>query len=548
MSVSFFLAAFFPFVVSYDAPTNAVNVSSLLDAPAGKHGFVRAEGGHFATDAGPIRFNDTNLTGPANFPDREHAVRMADRLARFGINCVRLHYMDADYGNFMQPKGRCLVEPKGETDFELRPDRLDRLEFLVSELKRRGIYVDLNLHVARFMKQKGQTALDPALIASQKDYARRVLAHRNPYTGLTWAEDPAVALVEITNEDAVYDVLPETKGRNWWRNAEMQKAFAPRARPYYLGMRRFLKDELKVCAPIAGTQVDWSSKEVQGELDFVDTHDYWCHPSPVNAKWKVTDAPLVDYVKTPYYSPTLIEMNRLSGKPYTVSEANSPYPNAYGAEGHLLLRACAAQKGWDGLFQYTYTNVENDEPDHVAYFFSMIARADVLAHLPATANLMLRSDWKEGASRLDVADGRIVCVTPRTRFFAGFARGRTFDLGDGFALTPGKTERDWCAVSVAEAANGNLLVAATALARNAGAKATVHGKNGEGYDNISTRDGDWGKGPFEVEGVPARLTLPKGCGRAWALNERGERRVEVAVDGAVVELDPKYRTVWYEVK
>ena len=40
----------------------------LLDAPAGKHGFVRVENGRFATDAGPIRFHATNLTA-GEFPD-----------------------------------------------------------------------------------------------------------------------------------------------------------------------------------------------------------------------------------------------------------------------------------------------------------------------------------------------------------------------------------------------------------------------------------------------------------------------------------------------
>ena len=543
-------SSFFPFVVSYDAPANAVNVSSLLDAPAGRHGFVRAVGDHFETDAGPIRFNGINLTGPANFPDREHAARMADRLARFGFNCVRLHYMDADYGNFMQPPARCLVEPSGETEFAFRADRLDRLDFLVAELKRRGIYVYLNLHVARLMKRKGETWLAPELIASEKEYARRLLTHVNPYTGLAWADDPVVALVELNNEDAVYDALPETKGTNWWRRTEIQRRFAPQILPYLHEMARFLKDDLGVRAPIAGTQVDWSSKVVQAELDFVDTHDYWCHPSPVNANWTITDAPMVNYAGGPYYSPDLIEMNRCPGKPYTVSEACTPYPNAYGAEGLLLLRAYAAALGWNGLFFYTYSNVENDEPDHVEYFFSAIARTDVLAHLPAAANLMLCGNGE--TTTLEVRDGYCVCSTPQTRFFAGFVRHRAFDLGGGFSLFPGETEHDWLALSLTETAPGRLLIAATAMARNHGAKTTVHRQNGEGYDVVSTRGEDWGSGPFEVEGVTARLLLPGGCSRAWALDERGERRMEIPVretDGGMeLLISSAYRTVWYEVQ
>ena len=70
----------FPFVISYDAPDNASSMAHLLDAPAGTHGFVRVEDGRFATDAGPLRFHATNLTGPANFPAHEVAEKLAHYL------------------------------------------------------------------------------------------------------------------------------------------------------------------------------------------------------------------------------------------------------------------------------------------------------------------------------------------------------------------------------------------------------------------------------------------------------------------------------------
>ena len=79
----------FPFLISYDAPDNAVSMAHLLDAPAGKHGFVRVQDGRFVTDKGRIRFHATNLTGPANFPTHAQADETADRLARFGINILR---------------------------------------------------------------------------------------------------------------------------------------------------------------------------------------------------------------------------------------------------------------------------------------------------------------------------------------------------------------------------------------------------------------------------------------------------------------------------
>ena len=61
----------------------------------------------------------------------------------------------------------------------------------------------------------------------QKEYARKLLTHRNAYTGRTYAEDPAVAFVEINNENGLIhawlgkqvDELPEIfraeLGRQW---------------------------------------------------------------------------------------------------------------------------------------------------------------------------------------------------------------------------------------------------------------------------------------------------------------------------------------------
>ena len=150
-AISFFAWAddMFPFVPSYDAPDNVVNMSHILEAPAGKNGRIRIKDGHFVNDKGRVRLNATNLTGPANVPTHEEAERLAARLARFGINCVRLHYFDDEYGTFMLPKeqGILPLNPKSKREFD--PERRDRMDYLVSEFKKRGIYVNVNLHVAR---------------------------------------------------------------------------------------------------------------------------------------------------------------------------------------------------------------------------------------------------------------------------------------------------------------------------------------------------------------------------------------------------------------
>ncbi len=211
----------FPFVISYDAPDNASNVAHLLDAPAGKHGFIRVENGHFVDDRGTVRLHGTNLTGPANFPTHEAADKLAARLARFGINCVRLHLFDSEVyaSNFPKPLERtaCIfgANPKSLRVFD--PGQVDRQDYLIAALKKRGIYVNINLHCARKMDERdgfsgkdlrppadnGLNNFEPRLIELQKEYAKDVLTRVNPYTGLAYTDDPCVAVIEINNENAM---------------------------------------------------------------------------------------------------------------------------------------------------------------------------------------------------------------------------------------------------------------------------------------------------------------------------------------------------------
>ena len=76
-----------------------VDVSFLLDAPAGKHGFVRVQGAHLVTGDGKrIRFWGVNITdwskGSVMIPSKDDSPLWAATLARFGVNCVRFQFLD----------------------------------------------------------------------------------------------------------------------------------------------------------------------------------------------------------------------------------------------------------------------------------------------------------------------------------------------------------------------------------------------------------------------------------------------------------------------
>ncbi|HEV7301431.1 MAG TPA: carbohydrate binding domain-containing protein [Tepidisphaeraceae bacterium] len=208
------MSPMFPFVLPWDdVSENVTNVSSWLDAPAGKHGFIAARGPHLYAGEQRFRFFGVNMAFGANFPQKDDADKVAARMARFGINCVRFHHMDM----FAAPAGIMTADMKG-----LDAQQLDKLDFFVAALKQHGIYSNINLHVSRVYPDmpgwenapdfhKGVDLFYPPMIEAQRDFARQLLSHVNPYTETSYADEPAVAIVEINNENGLL--------QQWWGGA-----------------------------------------------------------------------------------------------------------------------------------------------------------------------------------------------------------------------------------------------------------------------------------------------------------------------------------------
>jgi Carbohydrate binding domain len=162
---------------------------------------------HFYRDQ-RVRIWGVNLSFAANFPTHEDAPHVATRLAAAGVNSVRCHHMDTS----RWPRGIWSAKD-GRT---IEPKALDRLDFFINELAQRGIWVNINLHVGRAHSEylglpETNTSYDkiagiftPALVEAQKQFARDLLDHVNPYRKVRYADDPAIAFVEITNEDSFF--------------------------------------------------------------------------------------------------------------------------------------------------------------------------------------------------------------------------------------------------------------------------------------------------------------------------------------------------------
>ncbi len=201
-----------PFVIPVDVnPKSAIAFSSppiKTDSPR-----IMVAGNHFYLSGRQkkrVRIWGVNLCFGACFPKHKDAQRVAARLAAFGINSVRFHHMDSS--SF--PRG--IWDPKDQ--MKLSGEALDRLDYFIDQLARKGIWSNVNLHVSRThsrhlkLPREGPTPsydkmigiFTPALIDAQKKYARDLLGHVNKYRKVRYADDPAVAFVEITNENSLF--------------------------------------------------------------------------------------------------------------------------------------------------------------------------------------------------------------------------------------------------------------------------------------------------------------------------------------------------------
>lgn len=205
----------FPFVLPWDDTSPSItNLSTWLHRPAGTFGPLQVgSDGHLYAGGQRLRFFGVNLCFGACFPRKEDAEKIAGRMAKFGINIVRFHHMDMQtFPNGIRARDKAHTR-------DLDPEALDRLDYLIAQCKRHGIYVNVNLLVSRPFnaadglpedieqldwKVRHTVGFSYAPIGKlQKEYARNLLTHRNPYTGMTYAEDPAVAFIEINNENGL---------------------------------------------------------------------------------------------------------------------------------------------------------------------------------------------------------------------------------------------------------------------------------------------------------------------------------------------------------
>jgi hypothetical protein len=125
--------------------TSLHDFSNLLDAPAGKRGFLQSKGEHFVWQDGTrARFWGINVANTSlQEPDRDiDAIIQNFRTA--GFNLLRLHHFDERGG---------IIDLDAPDSRRFVAERLRKLDYWIHKAKQAGIYVYLDLLDYRRFKE-----------------------------------------------------------------------------------------------------------------------------------------------------------------------------------------------------------------------------------------------------------------------------------------------------------------------------------------------------------------------------------------------------------
>ena len=206
----------FPVVFDDDrfSPKSVTDMSHLIEAPAGKHGFLKRIGADLKFEKAdrPVKFWGCGANVASETYTKAQLTQRAKYLRKHGINMARQHPV---FG---------MLGPLENGGFNA--ERADRFDCWFAELKKHGIYStwsvfyplligpddgyppelfsELESRPGGLRSTSGLVNFERQLQDLQLKYLTALLNHRNPYTGLKYIDDPALAVIETHNEDCAF--------------------------------------------------------------------------------------------------------------------------------------------------------------------------------------------------------------------------------------------------------------------------------------------------------------------------------------------------------
>ena len=385
------------------AAGSALDFSSSrpTDVPAGSMGRVVAVGDHFEVSGrpgAPQRFYGVDVAPLEEGTDIEG---WAAGLARLGYNAIRLH--GHDNALTVDDDERTTLDPKVA-------DIVDRM---VAACVRNGIYVTTDLYVNRRVKWravgvdldgvipeslfKTHVMIHEGMQENLCRFVRAFLTHRNPYTGRSLAEEPALMSLSLVNEGIVgtqptvlTNSLPAW-AEGWTRWLAEKQAAEPEAYGWYVAtnidtntsvfrrflqetesafakkMRAFVRDELGCDALVANGNgavtltPNWMSATIAYQLnrdecyDYVDQHHYNDHPTYLGQYNGLPAVHKNTQMIRGANAGLIGSWTRLADRPFVLTEFNHVAPNRYRSNAGLLVGSTAALQNWSGLWRHSWS-------------------------------------------------------------------------------------------------------------------------------------------------------------------------------------------------
>ena len=210
------------------SPGSVIGAEDWLDKPAGKHGWLKMDGDRFVfADGTPVKFWGTNISWEDMACPHEEADQWNDKWAKLGVSLVRLHkFLDHDWAGIMTKEDHMVPDPV----------KIERFDYFHASAKKRGIYLgwsaSYRFKVTPADKDKVWfydeiVAHDPKEMGAYdhhlKSYAPdlqdlliaqtiNMLKRTNSATGMRYADDPALAYIELHNEEDIFMSWDDHRG------------------------------------------------------------------------------------------------------------------------------------------------------------------------------------------------------------------------------------------------------------------------------------------------------------------------------------------------
>ncbi len=461
----------FPVTATNNVKPSVIGFEDWLDKPAGKHGGVRIVGDHFEfADKTPVKFWGTNLSYGLSAPEKKQGEYTAARFAKYGVNAIRMHKFTG--------AGEAIGDENDAT--VMKPEGLDRLDYFSHELAKNGVYYGWS-HTYHFRPRPGNRARllaydeiknqdngdTYALINYAEDIQDllietvvNLLKHENPYTGKTYAQDPALAYIELQNEDdifffttgGVYEKYPTYKKNlmeryaKWleekykdqaglqaaWGNALKAdetlsaKNIALQPNPWFMsadnlpnqqgGNKQRLVDNAAFFHAVQNAFYGKFVKAIraagyQGPL----VGSPWQAPSGLPNYYNLKSDYMVGYIdRHNYFGGALNDtmlgkpgsgdfssgLQQVADRPFGISEWIHVYPSLYSAEGPAIFAVYGmGLQGWDASYEFQSNQIAGSNGDIVGNLPWGVWNADVpsqIGQYPALARMIMRGDVREG--------------------------------------------------------------------------------------------------------------------------------------------------------